>query len=415
MKRPGGFDSQDRYDAEEEAFRLRLERERAAEAAREAEELREREAAERRFAERAKAERDAQRAAQREAAERAARAGLASLSDHTGASNTAEGAASAATDVEAGALREHASTNLADDSLETVDLSGLHRGALDRSSGGLSALSQGLSKLPMKLPTRARNADPVRAAEKRLRAAEKQSKRRTKRETKRFTAQARGRARKAIVGAAIVVALFAFVLVGAFTPIMSVRDIRVEGAASVNAEEVTNALESFTGVPLALVDETDVLRALEPFPAIQRFAVERVPPKTLVVRIEERVPVIALEGEGSFRVFDAAGVLLSEVPERPAGVPVGSPGLANTSSKGFRAAAKVVRDMPESLRVRLVSVSSASGQDVTFELDNGVEVFWGDPEETRRKALVLNAMLGSLEGREVSHIDVSSVESPIFK
>ena len=260
-----------------------------------------------------------------------------------------------------------------------------------------------------------REVDPVRAAEKRLRAAERQRKKRVKRESKRFTAQSRRRRRRVLISLATVAGLVLFVLLGALTPVMSVREVRVEGVSSVDEQAVQDALSEFSGVPLALVNETDVLRALEGFPLIQRFAVERIPPKTLVVRIEERVPVIALADGDAVTLYDAAGVVLGEVAERPKGVPLGSNSLRNTAGKGFGAAAKVVRDMPSSMREQLAEVTSVSGQDVTFVLTSGVEVFWGNPEETKRKALVLEKMLHSLGERPVSHIDVSSTESPIFK
>lgn len=267
----------------------------------------------------------------------------------------------------------------------------------------------------LRLQREAREVDPVRAAQKRLRAAERQNKRRLKRETRRFTASSRRRRRHTLIVLGTVAGLVLFVLVGTLTPVMAVREVRVEGATSVNAEEIEKALAEFSGVPLALVDENDVLRSLEAFPLIQRLAVERVPPSTLVVRIQERIPVIALEAGDSVKLYDAAGVLVGDVAERPEGVPLGGEGMRTTSSKGFLAASQVVRDMPGSLRAQLVSVSATSGQDVTFTLANGVEVFWGNPEETKRKSLVLETMLASLEGREVSHIDVSSTESPIFK
>lgn len=292
---------------------------------------------------------------------------------------------------------------------ETVDLSDLTLGELELSE--VRSSRTGLARFA----PRARDADPVRAAERRLRTAERQNKQRQQREKRRFTAGARRKRRRVYIALGTVAGLVLFVLVGTLTPVMAVREVRIEGAASVNVDEVQQALAPFDGVPLALVDEKEVLRALEGFPLIQRFAVERVPPSTLVVRIEERVPVIALAENDVFRLYDAAGVLVGEVAERPEGVPLGGDGLHSTSSKGFLMAAKVVRDMPGAMRAQLAEVSAVSGQDVTFMLTNGIEVFWGNDDETKRKSLVLEAMLASLADRPVSHIDVSSTESPIFR
>lgn len=273
------------------------------------------------------------------------------------------------------------------------------------------AISHALSRFA---PAR-RPADPVKAAERRVREAERRHQRSRRSETRRFTQSIRKARRRVLISISAVLLLVLFVIVGAFTPLMAVRDVQVEGAASVNVDEVTGALQQFDGVPLALVDENDVLRALEAFPLIQRFAVERVPPHTLLIRIEERVPAIALDADGVFRQYDAAGVLVAETAERPPGVPLGEGSLRTTSSAAFGAASKIVRDMPGDLRAQLDSVKATSNQDVTFMLTNGIEVFWGSADETKRKALVLQTMLTSLEGRAVSHIDVSSTSAPIFR
>ncbi|MFC5338087.1 FtsQ-type POTRA domain-containing protein [Leucobacter denitrificans] len=258
-------------------------------------------------------------------------------------------------------------------------------------------------------------ADPIQAAERRVRAAERQQKKRLRRETRRFTQAIRHARRRLLISVGAILLLLVFVIVGAFTPLMSVRDVQVEGAQAVNVEEVTAALQRFEGVPLALVDENEVLRSLEGFPLIQRFGVERIPPHTLLVRIEERVPAISLEQDGVFRQYDAAGVLVAESTEKPEGVPIGEGSLRTTSSPAFHAASKIVRDMPAELRSQLVSAKATSNQDVTFVLASGIEVFWGSADETQRKALLLQTMLEALEGRAVSHIDVSSTSAPIFK
>ncbi|MCS3428585.1 FtsQ-type POTRA domain-containing protein [Leucobacter aridicollis] len=394
MKRPGGFDAGQQREPERSAADARAEREAHA-----------REAAAREAAAREAAERDAREreaiAREREARESATRAAEREwLAERTQAVDAVTGSASG-TGATGATDPDPADAQETQDISASLDVARL-RGAPER----VRAL------LPKREP---REVDPVIAAEKRLRAAERQNKRRVKRETKRFTAESRRRRRRVLIALATVAALVLFVLVGAFTPIMSVREIKVEGATSVNADEVTEALSGFNGVPLALVNENDVLRALEPFPLIQRYAIERVPPSTLIVRIEERVPVIAIAEGDSLRLFDAAGVVLGDVAERPEGVPLGTTAMRNTSSKGFQAASRIVRDMPAGLRAQLTEVSSASGQDVTFTLASGVEVFWGNPEETKRKSLVLETMLKSLGDRPVSHIDVSSTESPIFK
>lgn len=257
--------------------------------------------------------------------------------------------------------------------------------------------------------------DPVREAERRVAAAARLRKRQARRERRRFSAEARGRRRHWIIAFAAVGALALFVGAGVFTPLMAVKTVEVTGAESVNAADVHSALERFEGRPLALIDDAEVHRALEPFPLIQRYAVERVPPHTLVVRIEERVPVISVAGTDGVELYDAAGVLLGAADAAPAGVPVGAGALTDRGSAAFRSASRALRDMPADLRAQITSASASSAQDVTFTLASGITVLWGDADESRRKAMVLQAMLASLAGQPVTRIDVSATEAPVFE
>lgn len=260
-----------------------------------------------------------------------------------------------------------------------------------------------------------RDADPVRAAERRLRAAEKQRRAQLRNERRRFSVGSRRKRRNWWIALAAVAALALFVVGGAFTPVMAVRDLQVVGAVNVNQGDVEQALSRFDGRPLALVDDAEVHQALEPFPMIQRYAVERVPPHTLVVRIEERVPVISVQGDAGYAVYDAAGVLLASAEQAPAGAPVASGAVTDFSSQAFRSAGRALRDMPAELRTGIVSVTASSGQDVTFTLSSGVEVLWGDADRTRYKAEVLERMIVALADRPVERIDVSSAEAPVFR
>lgn len=298
------------------------------------------------------------------------------------------------------------------DASPTVDLGEVREA---RATGLVAAEPDAARPSPLARLRARRDTDPVRAAERRVRAAGRQHRARLRRERRRFAADARRRRRNAWIALAAVLALGLFVVVGAFTPLMAVREVQVIGASAVNQGEVEQALEPFDGRPLALVDDADVHRALEPFPLIQRYAVERVPPHTLVVRIEERVPVVSVSGDEGYAFYDAAGVLLGRGEEPPAGVPVASGSVADLSSAAFQSAARTLRDMPSGLREQIVGVEATSAQDVAFTLASGVRVLWGDSERTQSKAAVLQTMVAALGDRAREVIDVSSPDAPVFR
>lgn len=304
----------------------------------------------------------------------------------------------------------HADPRREDAHQETVELSDLARPASALERSGAKSGAGALARLRWAQPT-----DPIKAAERRVREAEKRTKRRQRRETQRFTAAARRSRQRALIVLGAVGGLVLFVALVVFTPIMAVKEVRVEGAQNVNVADLERALARFDGVPLALIEEREVLRALEAFPLIQKFAVERVPPHTLLVRVEERIPVIAVETDGAYQLYDAAGVLVGSAAERPEGVPLGVDSARQTASPAFAAAARVVRDLPAELRAQVTTAGARTGQDVTLVLESGVEVFWGNADKTKKKSVILQTMLSSLVDRPVSHVDVSSTEAPVFK
>lgn len=255
----------------------------------------------------------------------------------------------------------------------------------------------------------------VRRAAKDVRRAARANKIQERTERRRFAAPARRRRRRWLIAGGAVVALVLFVLAGVVTPLTAVRTVEVAGTALVDAKEVKQALSQFEGVPLALVDDDDVHRALEPFPLIQRYALERIPPHTLLVRLEERLPVLSMEIDGKFGLYDAAGVKIGTTDSPPVGVPVGSGGVLDVSSEAFRATATILRDIPASLREQVGGAAASSGQDVTLTLLNGVKVVWGEDTDTQRKAVVLAAMIKALADTPVEEIDVSSNEAPVFR
>ena len=263
--------------------------------------------------------------------------------------------------------------------------------------------------------TQVEDADPVRAAVRRLRSAERAARRRQRQERRRFSAAFRRRRRNWLITGGVIVGLALFVVIGVTTPIMAVRHIEVTGAKQLEVAAVEEALTDFRGTPLALVSRVDVQGALGDFPVIERFAFELVPPSTMIVRIEERVPVIALADGDEVVLLDAAGVDLGRADAAPVGVPLGSERVTDLQSPAFVESARVVRDLPVALREQVRSVAATNALDVRFILHNGVEVFWGNREQTQRKAVVLEQMLTALEERGVTHIDVSSTEAPVFR
>lgn len=245
---------------------------------------------------------------------------------------------------------------------------------------------------------------PGRSARSRVEAAE----------VRRFTAHRRRARRRLWIGLGAVAALVAFVAAGLFTPIMSVREIAVEGVERLPAATVERALDDLRGRPLALVTEAEVGQRLGGLVEVQSYSVRSEPPSRLVVEIVERRPVGALKLADRYEVYDAAGVLLELAQAPPAEVPLLELGGEGVGSGPFAAASSVMLALPAGLRAEVGTIQAASLDNVTLVLRDGDTVKWGSAEASARKAEVL-ATLRQVGGEAVRSYDVSSPDSPVTR
>nr|WP_254259357.1 cell division protein FtsQ/DivIB [Leucobacter chinensis] len=197
---------------------------------------------------------------------------------------------------------------------------------------------------------------------------------------------------------------------------MSVRVIEVRGVDRVPEAAVIDALEGVKGRPLALVTDDSVHEKLEGLTLLQSFEVEKIPPHTLAVVVQERVPVVAVPQNEEVMLVDASGVRIDVVPqaERPEGIPLVRGVGTDFSSDAFTAMATVLSAMPEVTRNRITEISAETPQQVQVTLGSGVPVLWGDSANNARKSAVLEAMLTALGDVALQSIDVSSPDAPVY-
>ncbi|PWC04394.1 cell division protein FtsQ [Agromyces badenianii] len=254
----------------------------------------------------------------------------------------------------------------------------------------------------------------ARAAKRALAAAARDRRRYERNEVRRFTKRSRRRRITWSVVLGSLAALVVVVVVGAYSPLMALREVRVEGASRIPVADVQAAFADTLGTPLPLVASADVLAALSDFPLIETYSTETIPPGTLVVRIVERVPVGVVDTGEGLELVDAAGVVIDRPAERPEGQPliVTEGGVAG---EGFRAAASVIRSVPSEVRGQLVGASAATADDVRLELSTGATVVWGSSEDSVLKANVLGNLMRAAPPDSIGEYDVSSPSSPVTR
>jgi len=255
--------------------------------------------------------------------------------------------------------------------------------------------------------------DP-RTAKRALATAARERRKYERQEVRRFTKRSRRRRIAWSVSLGAVVALIVVVAVGAYSPLMALREVRVEGAQRIPPAEIQAAFRPTLGTPLPLIASANVHEVLSAFPLIETYSTETIPPGTLVVRIVERTPVGVIETGEGLALVDAAGVVIERPAERPEGQPLitADGGIAG---EGFRAAAAVIRSLPADVRAQLVGVQAATADDVRLELAGGATVVWGSAEKSEDKAAVLARLMGAAPPDTVSAYDVSSPTSPVTR
>ncbi|MBT2498455.1 FtsQ-type POTRA domain-containing protein [Agromyces sp. ISL-38] len=250
----------------------------------------------------------------------------------------------------------------------------------------------------------------ARSPKRVLAAAARERRRYERLEVRRFTKRSRRRRLVWTVVLGSIAALVAVVIGGAYSPLMALRDVRVEGAQRIPAADVQAAFAGMLGTPLPLIASADVHDALSAFPLIETYSTETIPPGTLVVRIVERTPVGVIDTGDGLELVDAAGVVIERPDARLEGQPLieAEGGIAG---EGFRAAAAVVRSLPAEVRAQLVGVQAATADDVRLQLAAGATVVWGSAEDSELKAAGLARLMQAAPPDSVSQYDVSAPSS----
>ncbi|CAL9367677.1 Cell division protein FtsQ [Actinosynnema sp. ALI-1.44] len=188
-----------------------------------------------------------------------------------------------------------------------------------------------------------------------------------------------------------------------FTPLLGVRRVEVAGAVELTADQVRAAAAIEPGSPLVRLDVDAIAERVRGLSRVAGVRVERSLPGTVLLTVDERTPVAVVNAGDGAHLVDATGQDYATVAQPPAGLPE-----LKAEGKGRPAAVAVLVALPEPVRREVLAVSATSGADVRLTLTAGREVRWGSPDDTPRKAAVVQVLMT----RDGSVFDVSSPELP---
>lgn len=213
-----------------------------------------------------------------------------------------------------------------------------------------------------------------------------------------------------IWGVLIAVGAVGLGLVLYFTPVMSVRNLAIEGIDAVPRDQVVAAVAVRTGTPLLQVDTEKVANRVANIRRVANVRVQREYPSSLRVTVAERIPVAVKDFPDGSHLYDRDGVDFATAPPPP-GLPymdVDNPGPSDPATK---AALQVLTALRPEVAGQIGRVAAPSIASITLTLADGRVVVWGTIDRTDEKAEKLAALL-----TQPGHTyDVSSPDLPTVK
>jgi cell division protein FtsQ len=192
------------------------------------------------------------------------------------------------------------------------------------------------------------------------------------------------------------------------SPLLDVDAVQVQGTSALDDDTVRQAAGVVRGEPLVALDTAGAARSVEALAQVASAEVHRSWSGTVEIRVRERQPV-AVAGSGAAAVLvDGDGLALAAAPEGTELPTVaGAAAAAGTSlAPSQRQAVAVVAALPSELAAEVAEVRRTR-DGVVLELDDGIEVRWGDTEGSDAKAESLAVLLDQADRATIATIDVT--------
>ena len=198
------------------------------------------------------------------------------------------------------------------------------------------------------------------------------------------------------------------------SPVLALKQVKVTGSELVDNSEVSEqVLDQWGGVPLPQVRPGQVEKAvLADFPKLQEASIHYSGPQSLTIELTDRTPVLAMETEDGFRLYDSDAVDLGTVDTAPDGLTLLSDSGTTPDTETVAAVIRFLAELRPELRQQLVTISAKSPDTLTGTIDTGeakAEVVFGD--DTSASLKMRTAAQLAADGR--TEVDVSVPSVPV--
>jgi cell division protein FtsQ len=207
------------------------------------------------------------------------------------------------------------------------------------------------------------------------------------------------------------------------SPLVGLEEVRVAGTDRLDTATVLDAADLDLGTStlrLRLGDAADRVTAL---PLVREASASRVDPLTVQIEVVEREPVLNATGDDITRLVDRDGIVIAEgrldaLPEIR--LPAAPPAVGRTVGEdpALANAHHAWRGLGGPLRTEVQRFDADGSDDLTLQLERGLEVRFGRAQRLDEKVRALGAILGDLESEgsgadEVAVIDVRAPGAPV--
>ena len=211
-----------------------------------------------------------------------------------------------------------------------------------------------------------------------------------------------------VVGAGVIILLLLT------SPILSVRNVDVEGVVYADPDLVASVVDSVQGEPILTVDLDAAEKKLLAISWVRLARVSMHLPARVTIEIVERSPIAFFRSVDGFnRVIDRDGRVLDVIEGDPTDyTPMIGTGpnisAGQTVEQPFLGAAQLINALPADLQARLLTVTVSPEGEVSLALTNDVEVLFGRPDDFQVKLVGVVNEIKRQGSNRYAVIDVSS-------
>lgn len=207
--------------------------------------------------------------------------------------------------------------------------------------------------------------------------------------------------------------------------LFAVTTVNVNGVSHMTSAEITELAAVGDDSTLLRLDVDGIVGRLQESPWIQSASIRREFPDTIEIDVVERTPgaVVQVNDKSSW-VISSDGTWLSaatnEDKKNQMNIIDVSGSLAAPMSgtacddAGITGALEIINSLSDDLKSQVASISAESSIKTTLNLENGVEVAFGDSSDIQLKESVITELLDKFKGK-VSYINVRVPERPTYR